>query len=47
MNNLINIRNLDGILTVSSREIAENFNKRHDKLSSEIERMYGDYIYDP
>lgn len=43
---IINIQNREGILTVSSREIAENFDKRHDKLTSEIERKYGDYIVD-
>lgn len=43
---LINIENHNGILTVSSREIAENFDKRHDKLTSEIERKYGEYIVD-
>lgn len=44
--NLINIENRNGILTVTSREIAENFDKRHDKLTSEIERKYGEYIVD-
>ena len=29
---------------VSSRQVAEHFKKRHDKLFTEIERMYGDYI---
>ena len=46
MDNLINIQNRNGILTVTSREIAENFDKRHDKLTSEIERKYGEYIVD-
>ena len=31
-------------LVVSSRQVAEDFEKRHDKLFSEIERMYGDLI---
>lgn len=36
----IHIKNEKGVMTVSSREVAENFGKRHDKLLSEIERMY-------
>ena len=45
-NQLINIENHNGVLTVTSREIAQNFDKRHDKLASEIERKYGEYITD-
>lgn len=30
-------------VVVSSREVAEHFGKRHDKLIFEINRMYGDY----
>lgn len=41
MNEIV-IRNFDGQLTVSSVQVAKDFEKRHDKLVSEIERMYGD-----
>lgn len=44
MNEIINLENKDGIPVVSSREIAERFGKRHDKLTSEIKRMYSDLI---
>lgn len=37
MNNLINIKNQEGQLIVSSREIAENFEKRHDHVIRDIE----------
>lgn len=37
MNNLINIQNKDGKLTVSSREVAENFEKRHNDVVEVIE----------
>lgn len=30
------------MVLVSSRDVAEKFGKRHDKLMSEIERMYGE-----
>lgn len=40
--NEITITNRDGRLTVSSLQVAKDFEKRHDKLMSEIERMYGD-----
>lgn len=43
----INIKNEKGIMVVSSREVAKNFEKRHDKLLSEIERMYSDLIGEP
>lgn len=43
MNEII-INNLDGKLTVSSLQVAKDFDKRHDKLVSEIERMYGELI---
>lgn len=39
MNNLINISNNDGILVVSSREIAQNFEKRHDHTLRAIENL--------
>lgn len=41
MNEIV-INNLNGELTVSSVQVAKDFEKRHDKLVSEIERMYGD-----
>ncbi|SHE84103.1 phage regulatory protein, rha family [Tissierella praeacuta DSM 18095] len=37
MNNLINIQNKDGKLTVSSREVAENFEKSHDNVIKSVE----------
>src|SRR5699024_5171105 len=37
MTNLINIQNEDGDLVVSSREIAANFNKRHDQVLRDID----------
>lgn len=40
--NEIMITNKNGRLTVSSLQVAKDFEKRHDKLISEIERMYGD-----
>lgn len=40
MNNLINITNQDGQLIVSSREVAKNFEKRHDNVIRNIK----DYI---
>lgn len=43
-NELIKIENKDGEMVVSSREVANNFEKRHDKLVSEIERMYSGLI---
>ena len=43
-NELINIENKNGVMVVSSREVANNFGKRHDKLVSEIERMYSSLI---
>lgn len=36
--------NADDIVTVSSRQIAKDYGKRHDKLLFEIERKYGDVI---
>lgn len=35
---------INGKIVVSSRQIAKNFGKRHDKLLFEIERMYSNYI---
>ena len=42
--NEIQVINNNGTLVVSSRKVAEDFGKRHDKLLFEIERMYGDLI---
>lgn len=42
--NEITVKEKNGQLVVSSREVAEHFGKRHDKLTAEIERMYGDLI---
>ncbi len=42
MNGLVMVANNQ--VVVSSRDVAENFGKRHDKLFSEIERMYGALI---
>lgn len=42
MGNEINLVNESGQVVVSSREVAENFGKRHNKLVFEIERMYSD-----
>jgi Rha family phage regulatory protein len=39
MNDLINIQNHDGQLTVSSREIADNFGKRHGDVIAKIEEL--------
>lgn len=39
MNNLININNNNGTLTVTSREVAENFEKRHDHVVRDIEAL--------
>lgn len=39
MNNIININNLDGTLTVSSREVANNFSKQHSKIIRSIENL--------
>lgn len=39
MNNLINITNKDGKLTVSSREVAERFEKRHDHVVRDVESI--------
>lgn len=41
MNDLINIQSHDGQLTVSSREIADNFGKRHDSVIRTIESLTG------
>lgn len=43
----ITISNRDGILTVSSLQVAADFEKRHDKLVPEIERMYGELMGSP
>lgn len=39
MSNLINITNRNGTLIVSSREVAENFEKRHDNVVRDIENL--------
>ena len=39
------LKELNGKITVNSRDIAERFGKRHDKLISEIERMYSNLIW--
>ncbi len=53
MNNLINIKNLDGDLVVSSREVAENFEKRHDHVLRDLDDLqkgvtqnWGDLFYE-
>lgn len=43
MNEII-LQNKDGQILASSRDVAERFGKRHDKLTSEIERMYSELI---
>lgn len=35
--NLINIINNDGVLVVNSREVAENFSRKHERILKEIE----------
>lgn len=42
MNELVHLENDEAVC--SSLEVAEKFGKRHDKLISEIERMYSDLI---
>lgn len=39
MNEII-LQNKNGRIFANSREVAEHFGKRHDKLMSEIKRMY-------
>ena len=39
MNGLINIENRDGQLVVSSREVAANFEKRHDHILRDIDNL--------
>lgn len=39
MNQLINIKNQDGKLTVSSREIAENFGKEHKHVLETVRNI--------
>ena len=41
MDNLVRVENNE--VVVSSRQVAKNFGKRHDKLLAEIKRMYGDF----
>ena len=40
MKELIQVKSNEAVCT--SLDVAEKFNKRHDKLLSEIRRMYGD-----
>ena len=40
MNNSINITNKEGNLIVSSREVAENFEKRHDNILKDIDELF-------
>ena len=42
MKNLINVANQDGSLVVSSREVAENFEKRHDNILKDISKLIED-----
>lgn len=42
MNNLINIKNEDGKPVVSSREVAEHFEKRHDNVLRDIDDLISD-----
>lgn len=46
MNEII-LRNENGEILANSRDVASDFGKRHDKLTNEIERMYGDLIGSP
>ena len=39
MNKLINIQNQDGKLTVSSRDVADNFAKRHSDVLVKIQGL--------
>lgn len=42
MDSLINVTNQDGVLVVSSREVAENFEKRHDHIMRDIGNLIND-----
>ena len=42
MDELINVLNQDGVLAVSSREVAENFEKRHDHVTRDISKLIED-----
>lgn len=44
MPNLIHINNQDGILTVSSRQVAEDFEKEHFNVVRDIENLIGGII---
>ena len=44
MSNEIILKEVNGEVRVSSRDVSERFGKRHDKLMSEIERMYNGLI---
>src|SRR5699024_6339398 len=39
MDNLINVTNQDGVLVVSSREVALNFEKEHKNILRDIENI--------
>lgn len=39
MDSLINVTNQDGVLVVSSREVATNFEKRHDHVIRDIDNL--------
>ena len=44
MSNLVEVRNQQ--VVASSKQVAEHFGKRHDKLFFEIGRMYGELVAD-
>lgn len=39
LSNVISISNRDGVFVVSSREVAEKFEKRHDHIIRDIENI--------
>ena len=39
MNSLINVKNQDGVMVVSSREVAENFGKQHKHVLEALENI--------
>lgn len=43
MNNIINILNQKGQLVVTSREVASNFNKRHDNVLSKVKTIINNW----
>ena len=53
MNNLINVQKQEGNLVVSSREVAKNFDKRHDHVLRDLDELkegvtqnWGDLFYE-